>query len=220
MTPNELRNEIQRFIASAWDVGLARDSNISVSQAIGGRRYLVSWKNAEPLLIEGHYETSWRQYSRWIRNRQYSLLLADYSFLQISYVLKRGEIVKHRLVYYPCPVEIDPELAGELGIADYFELLRDSELLSRVRLEVPLRFEFDPDSAGSGHPASHLHLSRDCCRIPVYAPLSLGRFVRFIFCHFYPQEYATHQFLRAWPCASVNRCIRASERAELHFACS
>src|SRR5262249_18184366 len=124
----------------------------------------------------------------------------------------------HRLVYYPCPLIMQPE-EDDLGILDLIDLLNDRELVVRLRQETPLRFEFDPDSATENHAASHLHLSRDSCRVPVYAPLSLGRFIQFVFRHFYPVEWENHAFLREWACEVMNPSISAEQRQSLHIAC-
>jgi hypothetical protein len=219
MTPNQLRSEIQNLIVKLWSANLIRDSNLPVIENLGNGKALVTWKSGDRTLFADGYDSSWQQYLSWLTARQYTVLLADYAFLQITYTIKRGEIIKHRLVYYPCPIEIDRAIAAELGIIEYFDLLNELEILNRLRLETPIRFEFDPEAAKIGHPASHLHLSKDSCRIPVYAPLSLGRFVRFVFGHFYPLDFQNHEFLKEWQCREVNRCIESLDTEELHLTC-
>lgn len=220
MTPRELLIEINKFTASMWRAGLAKDSNVAVIEEVGGGHVSVVWKATESLEIDFGERPSWREYIEWVKARQYNVLLSDYSFMQMSYVLRDNTIVRHRLVYYPCPVAMDLEERGELGIVDLLDMLGESrELLDRLRQETPLRFEFDLTAAKEGHPASHLHVSRESCRIPVHAPLSLGRFIRFIFCHFYPTEWTAHSFLRDWPCGTAEPTIAEAERRELHLAC-
>lgn len=161
---------------------------------------------------------SWLEYVALVRERQYTALLSDFSLLQMSCWLERGSIVKHRLGYFPCPLLVDPDEVEEWGLLDWLELLRGEDLRERLRQDAPLRFDFDPAASGEGHSASHLHVSRQCCRIPVYAPLSPGRFIRFIFSHFYPNDWNRSGFLRSWPCRQVSRTISPAERRELHLS--
>ncbi len=218
MSPSQLREEIAKFVEQAWNAGLARDSNVTIVQALGAHMSSVSWSGAVAAGIGSRGGPSLDEYIGLVQNRQYTLLLSDYSFLQISFIFDRSDIVKHRLVYYPCPLNIDEE-DGEIAILDLIELLQDRELIARLRQETPLRFEFDPSAANEDHAASHLHLFRDSCRIPVFAPMSLGRFIRFIFRHFYPNEWETHAFLREWMCPVMAPSISEQQRRDLHIAC-
>src|SRR5208282_2190032 len=66
----------------------------------------------------------------------------------------------------------------------------------------------------------HLHISRDSCRVPVQAPLSVGRFVRFVLRHFYPGAWQAHKFLREWNCPDLASVISVGQQQELYLACS
>jgi hypothetical protein len=88
-----------------------------------------------------------------------------------------------------------------------------------LRLRSALRFDFDQDAATQAHPASHLTIAHQDCRIAVFAPLSVGHFVRFVFRNFYPHAWKDHAFLRDWPLHQFNRCIHTDHRNELFIEC-
>jgi hypothetical protein len=218
MSAQRLRQEIATFVESMWNARLVRDSNVPIIQPLGGRTASVSWSGTVGGGIASRNGPSLEEYADLIRARQYTLLLLDYSLLQISFIFEGSKVAKHRLVYYPCPLILEPE-ESDMGILDVIEILSDRELVLRLRQETPFRFEFDPNAASEDHAASHLHVSRDSCRIPVYAPLSLGRFIRFVFRNFYAAEWQAHSFLREWTCESMINTISASQRTDLHLAC-
>ncbi len=220
MSPSALRAEIQRFIEEAWALGLALDSNYPNVEPIGGWRSYVSWSGQVSGGVGTRTGPSLGDYTDLIRRRQYTLLLSDYSFLQLSFVVDQASILSHRLIYYPCPLSVDRDEDGDIPILDLIDLLEEGEIVARLRQETPLRFEFDPSAATEDHPASHLHMSRNCCRIPVYAPLTLGRFLRFVFKYFYPDAWNTHKFLREWNCEAIAPTISDQQRGELHVMCS
>jgi hypothetical protein len=123
--------------------------------------------------------------------------------------------MKH-LVYYPCPLARNEE-NGDDSILDLIELLEDAEIVARLRQQTPLRFEFDPAAGTEDHAVCHLHISRDSCRVPVYAPLRVGRFVRFVFRHSYPEAWHAHEFLREWNCPDLNSVISLGQQQELYL---
>jgi len=218
MGPQELRKEMDKFVVELSRTGLAIQSNTTVVEQLRGRRVLITWSNSQALDTDMREYASWLEYVALVRGRQYTALLSDFSLLQMSYWLERGRIVKHRLGYFPCPLLVDPDEVEEWGLLDWLELLRGEDLRERLRQDAPLRFDFDPAASGEGHSASHLHVSRQCCRIPVYAPLSPGRFIHFIFSHFYPNDWSRSGFLRSWPCRQAPRTISPAERRELHLS--
>jgi hypothetical protein len=163
------------------------------------------------------------EYQRLVQNRQYNSILFDGSLLQISYTFRRNNLIKHRLCFYPCPFYLEPDewelyqQAG-LGLLDIFEPLSFDKFQNHLRLQSPVRFDFDLDSATEDHPASHLHLLREDCRIPVFAPLSIGHFVQFVFRHFYPEQWQSYEFLREWSREKYDTMLTDKQRRQLHLA--
>ena len=102
-----------------------------------------------------------------------------------------------RLAYLPCPFAIGDDGAERLRNEPILDVIdgyrtRGEEYL---RLRSPIRFDYDPAAASLEHPASHITLNHQDCRIPVCAPLTLGQFVEFIFRRFYSRLWAKHDFL-------------------------
>lgn len=213
MGAQDVRRELDAFVSQLWRAGLVADANSNVEK--NGR---VAWANAGASAALYEAPTI-GEYVRLLRERQFTALLSDYAILQLSFEFDGGRLIKARQCFYPCPVIVDPADLEELGIADFIELLAPTELLDRIRLEAPVRFDFDQVAARQSHSASHLTLSRDCCRIPAFGPLSLGHFIRFVFQNFYPDWFTAHAFLKEWPLDWGARTITPEECLGVHVEC-
>jgi hypothetical protein len=221
MTPDHIRTEIDRLIAELLSTGLAMDSNPSTVASPERNLRIATWVRYRPTTELAF--TTVEEYRWFVENRQYNLILFDGSLLQITYKFRRRELVEHRLCYYPCPFHLDREeweMYQEMGLG-LLDLLEDfslEEFQGHLRLRSPIRFDFDLQRAGENHPASHLHLGQQHCRIPVFAPLSIGHFIRFVFGNFYPDQWA--DFLHKWPCERLGRTITAGQGRRLHLNCT
>lgn len=216
MTPAQLRNEIDRLTTTLFDARLALDSNVPVVVPSHDET-LVSWSNNVDLSVLFDKTSTLEEYLITLRNRWYTAILFDGAMLQISYTFVGNTLKKHRLSFYPCPIQFTARELEEFTIEQLIGVLDGSEFKNRIRLEGPLRFDFDSDAHTKTHPASHLTISRTSCRIPVSAPLSLGHFVKFLFCHFYPREWAGSKALQAWACTTGNSCLPELEEDQLYI---
>lgn len=131
-------------------------------------------------------------YFKWIECGQFSAVFRDGSLVQISYDFDANSIVGHRLLYWPCPFRAESELSSGEPLAD---VLRDVSHKQTARCVSPVRFDYDPDRAGYLHPAAHLTLNNDECRVPMTRPLSLDDFLGFILRHFYSFDRAVSGLL-------------------------
>lgn len=158
------------------------------------------------------------QYHRWVIEGQYSAILRDGSLLQITYDFELGEVSGHRLAYIPCPFDIEYQFLVEMTPGDAVELYR-LEKLGDVRLRSPVRFDFAPKQAKPGHPASHLTINSSTCRIACAAPVRIGRFVDFVYRHFYPRHHKEHSnFFSALALGSLGtECITPEDGQGLHL---
>ena len=223
MTPHSTRSEIEKLTTNLLITGLAIDSNPSVIEFPSKNLRTVTWARCMPstdVVFATVDEYQWL-----VQNRQFNSILLDGSLLQISYTFRRNDLIEHRLCFYPCPVHLEPEewklyQEAGLGLLEIFEDLSLEEFQNHLRLQSPVRFDFDLDSAMEDHPASHLHLLREDCRIPVFAPLSIGRFIQFVFRHFYPEQWKSHGFLREWSHEKFNTTLTDKQRKQLHLACA
>ncbi len=137
--------------------------------------------------------TTIAEYRRIVGSGCYCAMLNDGSILQASYSFRYSRLIKHRLAFYPCPFEIEREDLLELGASELIELISVGNGLDAVFLRSPLRFDYSPDDADVGHPASHLTLNWAHCRVAVTSPLSFGHFVQNNFpAIFIPKMWASH----------------------------
>ena len=164
-----------------------------------------------------HGEQEWANLAIFINsaeNKNYYLIVEDGSLLNVSFVI-HNDIVRQRFSFIPCPFDYTPREISEFGLAD---LVRDSIASldpASLRLVPRLRFEFDAD-ADSDHPRGHLHIASSYCRIPTKAPVSPGRFLSFIFTHFYPKrQYIASSFLSA--SSSEDKSIREPSECRLMY---
>jgi hypothetical protein len=222
MTSDSIRHEIENLTSSLIRQGITIDTTPAIVQKSKNLSE-VTWAGYK--LPEVYIPFATIAEYRWlIQERQYNHLLFDGSLLQIAYTFRRNSLVKHRLCFYPCPLYFKPEELnlyqeegyGLLDIVDDFDF---ETFQSRLRLQSPLRFDFDPSSISPEHPASHLHLSRDDCRIPVFAPLSVGHFIQFVLRHFYLEQWQSNELLHNWPREKLKATLTECEKKQLHLTC-
>jgi hypothetical protein len=103
------------------------------------------------------------------------------------------------------------------GLVEILEDLSPQELKERLNLQSPIRFDFNREKAREDHPASHVHMLRNECRIPVFAPLSIGHFVKFVFRQFYPEKWKDSVFLQDWPCTRFDRTVTRLQEKQIHL---
>ncbi|MDA1051924.1 MAG: DUF2290 domain-containing protein [Planctomycetota bacterium] len=218
MTPNRIPNDIRNVLSWLIEKSLAQFIQPYREVRSRGRlRICAEGSIAAQAVLKAHPFGSIAEYRGFVEAEAYSALLNDGSLLHLSYDFQNSELIGHRLLYYPCPFIIDPKLADE-PILDVLEFCGND--LELFRLRSPVRFDFDLQRAAINHPASHLHFQHEECRLPIVAPLSVGRFVQFVFHNFYPHWWAEHEFLRDFRRPSVVGSIQAEERHGFHLACS
>jgi hypothetical protein len=230
MTPTEARSEIARLVVALLDANAVIDVNTATLRRRGNDT-LVTWPAAGDTSLSDQVFASLQEYRRFVIDRQYTALLTDGALIQISYTFNQNEVVAQRFCYYPCPLIINP---GDLesDFPELFDLYLLEELDSqksnlsdaaiadpslRLRLRGPMRFEYDIRNAGPGHAASHLHVLLEDSHWPIFGPLSIGHFVRFVFRRFYVSDDLA--LLRDWPITHQNRTVRPDEEIELFIEC-
>jgi hypothetical protein len=196
---------------------VAIDSNTTVSLSYHGGT-IISWSNEVSLSTLFGKTSNFDIYSETLKNRWYSVILFDGALLQFSYTFAGNSLKKHRLSFQPCPILFKPSELGYFTIDELLDIVDGQELRDRIRLEGPLRFDYDLDSGSIDHPASHLTISRTSCRVPVSAPLSVGHFVKFLFSNFYPEQWAKSGKLRNWACSSWDSCLPELEDDRLYVS--
>jgi len=222
MTPKQCRTQIQNLLDALLIADLAVDRCIPVVVSSPGGLSRVSWPRlpagrTSKLFFDDFYTIE--TYLAWIESRQYSAVLFDGSLLQLTFDFRGQALAGHRLVYIPCPFLIiaeDAELLRTEPILDVIDMYR-ARGEACLRLRTPIRFDFDPDAADDQHPASHVTLNGQACRIPACGPLSLGYFIELVFRHLYPEIWIVHDFLANTPRQALPRQIVETHEQSIHL---
>ncbi len=221
MTAHELRREISDLVALLAEIGLVARSNAPTILDHTPFRW-VTWAGHHGHLPRGGETVS--EYWSILRDSEFTCVLADGGVIQISYALRGQVLEKHRFVWIPAPVAVNVEDARSQDIAELVEeglygagvkLSEDDDDAEDLRLVTPVRFDYDRLAQKDGHPACHLTINRHCCRIPVFGPLSLGHFIRFVFRHFYPTQWDNTERLRDWKLRYGPRLVTLEEECEM-----
>lgn len=219
-TPRQTRNEIHQLLRLLLDSDIALHISQTVLDPISSH-IRVGWPSTDHGWKSGFDNPfgSFNEYLAWLQFREYSAVLFDASILQISFNFHRNRLISHRLVYYPCPLELDSsdlDLLNEEPILDVIDIYMNDS--GRFRARSPIRFDFNADSMQLEHPASHMTMLTNECRMPVYGPVSLGHFIDFVFRNFYSDIWQQHEFIREWPTSIEQRTISTSEQRYLHIS--
>jgi hypothetical protein len=220
MTPKALATQVRNLVSLLLESEIATAINPVVEQH-PRQRTRITWGTTltSAVLLSASTFATVDEYRDFISSQMYSAVLFDGALLQISYDFEGHDLVGHRLCYYPCPFDVDPEWLRTDPLADVIDMYRENSK-SRINLRSPCRFDYDEQNSGSDHPAVHMHLITPGCRWAVSRPLSVGDFVRFVFRHFYSDIWTVQPFLQKWPRPEMGRrTIAGVEELELHINC-
>lgn len=218
MTPNDVRQEIDNCLDLLLHSKIALIANPVVVDR-SGRKARVTWRSpAGRGTLEATYPfASVGEYCEHLRNQAYSAVLYDGSLLQMSYEFYRSKLTGHRLCFYPCPYDIEPEELKTDPVLDVIDVYRIAAE-ANLRLRSPIRFDYSPANTAPGHPAVHVHVLWGHCRCAVDSPLSVGHFLQFVFCNFFPEIWCEHDFLREWKRMWREKTITDDEAGSLHLS--
>lgn len=219
-TPKALANQVRNLLSLLLESEIAIIINPVVEERFD-QRTRVTWRSRRPeigLITSSAFATV-AEYRDFMDAQTYSAVLYDGAIVQISYDFSGNDLVGHRLCYYPCPFDMDPELIRTEPLSDLIDVYRENNETT-TNLRSPCRFDYDEQNNGTDHPTVHMHMIRANCRWAVSGPLSMGHFIRFIFQHFYPEIWSVHAFLRKWPQERAGRrTIGRLEGLDLHVTC-
>jgi hypothetical protein len=149
--------------------------------------------------------------------KAFHVKMLDGALLQMCYRFDHGQIQSHRLCMFPAPdldsFDFDPEPY------DRDEVYAD--IIGHNIVHFPIRFDFDRNPIAHinvKHPMSHLTLGQyPNCRIPVSAPLTPARFIKFILRNFYHMNFYTSDLERIDSRQGFSDTITSDERAVTHI---
>ncbi len=182
------------------------------------REDVVSWPPTRKEFLPTRAVPTPDDYRHWVAIGAYSAVLADGALLQFTYECIGGTLTAHRLAYVPSPFAMDRDLLAQEPILDVFDMYANGRPAD-VILATTIRFDYDPGNASTGHPAVHLTVNSPSCRIACASPLRIGRFIDFVFRHFYPDEWRLHPYLARLPGGGWGtRTITEPEAQGTHIA--
>jgi hypothetical protein len=189
---------ITRTCESLFRIGSVSFYN-SVREESTAVQSRVSWPVRNGGSSHVHPFGSLEQYLQWVRNGEFTCLLFDHSIIRASYIFTGNRVVGHNLLFWPFPISLKEPLDEITEICKALELCLNSPVqasgICSLSLRSPMRFDYDPDLAGDGHPEVHLHMQFENTRIYVQQPLCFHTFLKLIFRTFYPEHWNEHRQL-------------------------
>jgi len=182
MTPEEVRSELESLTADLISTGLCIDQNFP-SLRRDGAVAEVDFGRKNDLSVTLRNIPYAESYAVLKATRSYNMRLIDGGLIQALYTFRENDLTKHRLAFFPSPDLLEYQNNSEIYELD--ELYGD--VVERNIVTVPLRFDFDPDSAVDyDHPVSHLTIGQyRNCRIPVSGAIGPFYFLNFVLRAFY-----------------------------------
>lgn len=213
-----LRSEISQLLRLLLDADVALYINPvrRINTYKGVTR--VTWDggcNLPGAIFRGDFATI-AAYWEWVEANAFSAILFDGALLQITYDFLGQDLIGHRLLYCPCPYDLDNDLLRAEPVLDVVSMYKEKDE-TMVRLRSALRFDYH--KGATEEPAVHMTLFWKHSRWAIVAPISPGHFIRFIFRQFYPVLWRAHEFLRNWPQQLGDRTITKEEESLLHITC-
>ena len=239
MNKNLITDDINKLLLLLLENGYLVDYKPAIIRDnLADNMLAITWVDAPHSLFNilyGEHATI-PEYRHLIENRYYHGLLFDGAIIQFGCLFQNGEFIKHRFWYYPCPVKFSDDIITDFQTNEdvllYFDdhLSKEAEQIQscvkktdfsnyrgHFRMVTPIRFDFDLKAQKKGHSASHMTLLNKECRIPVYGPISVGHFARFIFKNFYPSIWEKLSDLQQHRLTFINRSILQEETQDLYF---
>lgn len=182
MSPSDVMRQVTALTGELISSSLAIDQNFPSVRG-GGDDKTIGFVGDDKLSVtlrNVRYDDAYRELRG---ERAFNVLLIDGGILQFLYSFVGGELVKHRLAFFPSPDLLEFQNNSELYESDDIY----ADMIEKGVVTTPLRFDFDRRNfVEIDHPMSHLTIGQyRNCRIPVSGALSPASFCRFILRSFY-----------------------------------
>ena len=220
MSVAALARRITQFGFDLLSRDFALDARAHVRAPLTRTRASLMWVRDDPdasLIIDD--PTRIMDYVTLLERKEYSYLMYDGAIVQVSYVFEGEAIDRHRLLYYPCPFSIDVSLLEqfEASLSDLIREVYMEDLERSVVLSSPIRFDYEPEAAADFHPASHITMNKNTCRIPVRSPMRFDQFTRFVLENFYPHVLEEKKIANAILNQYDAECLSEHDRGRIHL---
>lgn len=183
MTPSQTLQDIRNVMSQIIRAGLTNQQKFPGMRRVGHNETEIYIEGAPDLSASLKIRPYSEIYTELDAGGAFNLKMIDGSLIQMMYTFKRSVIRTHRLSLFP-PSGLDPYEVAQLSY-DADEMFAEFTGAHIVRF--PIRFDYsEADHIDVDHPKSHLTLGQyKNCRLPVTAPLSPTRFMRFVIRNFY-----------------------------------
>jgi len=217
MTADEILVEINVSIRRLIEVGLSVQQNWPILKTFPGNRKEIAIAGSPELTISMKDEPYWEVYEQLLEARAFHVQMIDGTLIQMLYRFEGKKLISHRLCTFPAP-NLDP-YDNEPKSYEEDEIYAD--IIAKNIVHVPMRFDYNPDDHKEvDHPMSHLTLGQYVnCRIPVSAPVTPARFLRFLLRNFYFTAFHTNSLGMLGGNKSFEETITRLERTISHLVC-
>lgn len=184
MTPNDVVADIQSIIRRLIEAGLSNQQNYPSVNRVRTRTD-IGVSGAPDIAISMKDQPYSEIYNLLDKAGAYHVRMIDGALIQMYYRFRRRALSAHRLCVFPAPYlehyDNDP--------TSYEQDELYADIVGKSIVHVPIRFDYSADDnlhIDVHHPKSHLTLGQyPNCRIPVNAPISPARFIKFVLRNFY-----------------------------------
>lgn len=217
MNAQQIHAQVLQLTNELIATNLSISQNYPVISNYPGRVQEVSFSKTEAhaLLLAGvAYDTV---YAELEKKNLYNLKLIDGGLIQFLYRFVKGQLVAHRVGFFPAPHFHAYDEEPELYESD--ELY--SDVIAEGLVRFPVRFDYDADSSRHrelDHPKVHLTLGQyPNCRIPVSCPITPRHFAHFILRNFYFVAMRSRASGIALNCQGMARDMSSGEMRAMHL---
>jgi hypothetical protein len=219
MTVHTLASRITRFGFDLIAEEFALDARYHRASQVSASSHTIVWDRDPRSPVWCSCPATLADYRAIIASKDYSYLLMDGAVVQVLMTFDRGSIAWHRLHYFPSPFRISEDLLADFdgGLLEFIDEVLQDDLAPNIVSRSPFRFDFDPENAGPLHPASHLTINEESCRIPARAPLSFDTFMKFILENFYPDVLFNERLRNALNFEHEPDCLSNDDRSRTYL---
>ena len=175
ISPYKIRHQIQTLTADLIGIGLCEKQTFPSMKEIGSSVFIGTTDIDYTLFLKSISYSEMYKEAR--LKGYYNMLMIDGALISLSYNFENGQLIRHRLSFFPAPHLVIFQNSPELYLED--EIYAD---IIDVRIfPAPIRFDYDNRSEVAipiDHPISHLTLGQyEFCRIPVSSALTPQQFI-------------------------------------------
>lgn len=187
--PKRIRKQIDDLVGLLIDKNLSVLQNFAILRGDDHGKCEVSFPDDDKISIALRSRPYGEVFRRLVENNSFTVMMRDGALIQLMYMFFNGELLRHRLAFFPAPADGQWEFyssgfEGDEGFSDSIDV---------GSVPFPVRFDFDSRANiahNPNHPKSHLTLGQyKGCRIPVTAPVTPSAFVNFIIRNFYYSDF-------------------------------